>query len=244
MNGSLIGLKFLPFPDGTTRKTLAFTNVSASMLLPRIPAGAKIGLNPIEPPGALTDNLAGAGAGNVDNGDHKYVVTFVNFDGGETIAGTASGGVTVVDKTADGKVALTAIPTGTVIAVKQRKVYRSKVGDLTKFYLLTTITDNTTTTYTDNTADASLGAEVSAIDTSYPYTICRRPSQLVVDTDQRVHVAFGPTAPTVTSAYQLVEAGEREILDVPQNALYIAALRVSANGTLGMSYTALYQDVV
>ncbi|MBK7493564.1 MAG: hypothetical protein IPI17_17770 [Nitrosomonas sp.] len=48
-------------------------------------------------PGALTVAL-GSGAGNVDNGAHRYVVTFVTSDG-ETQAGDVSSSVTVVDKT-------------------------------------------------------------------------------------------------------------------------------------------------
>lgn len=242
MNGSLIGLKFLPFVDGTFRKTLAFTNVSAAGLLTRSVAGAKWGMRPPAAPGALTDALAGAGAGNVDNGEHKYVVTFVTADG-ETVAGTVSGGVTVVDKTVNGQVALSAIPTGRANTVKARKVYRSKVGDLTAFFLLTTISDNTTTTYTDNTADAGLGAEVHDEDTSYPYRLLRLPSQIVVDTDQRVYIGFGATSPTITSGNQLLEIGERQIVDVPEGSLYIGALRAgSSNGTLGYSQTALYMD--
>src|SRR5262249_42315303 len=41
--------------------------------------------------------------------------------------------------------------------VTQRKIYRTKVGG-SSYFLLTTLADNTSTTYTDNIADASLGA--------------------------------------------------------------------------------------
>jgi hypothetical protein len=106
-------------------------------------------------PGACSAALAGAGAGNVDNGTHAYKVTFVTA-AGETTTGNAVT-VTVANKTTNGQVSLTAVPTGAAGLVTQRKVYRSKAGG-GPFYLLTTIADNTTTTYTDNTADASLGA--------------------------------------------------------------------------------------
>jgi len=46
-----------------------------------------------------------------------------------------------------------------------RKVYRTVVGGA-QLKLLTTIADNTTTTYTDSTADGSLGANVPTSDTS------------------------------------------------------------------------------
>ena len=42
------------------------------------------------PPGALTDDLAGLGAGNLTAGAYTYKVTFVTA-GGETDGGTVSG---------------------------------------------------------------------------------------------------------------------------------------------------------
>lgn len=113
-------------------------------------------------PGALTVAL-GSGAGNVDNGAHRYVVTFVTADG-ETQAGDISSSVTVVDKTVNGKISLTAIPVGGSI-VTSRKIYRTAAGGST-YLLLTTIADNTTTTYADNTADSSLGAEAPSTNTT------------------------------------------------------------------------------
>jgi hypothetical protein len=110
----------------------------------------------IAPPGACTDDLAGAGAGNVDDGAHSYKITFVTSSG-ETDGGTASAGVTVADKSTDGKVALTAIPTGSA-GVTARKIYRTVAGDTGDYKLVDTIADNVTTTYEDDTADAGLGA--------------------------------------------------------------------------------------
>ena len=105
-----------------------------------------------KPATACTAVLAGDGAGNVDNGTHYYKVTFITTEG-ETEGNKASAGVTVTDKTSDGKINLTNIPTGSnkVIA---RKIYRRW---LWVYQLLATISDNTTTTYLDNTANADLG---------------------------------------------------------------------------------------
>lgn len=108
-------------------------------------------------PTAPTAALAGSGAGNVDNGTHNYKVTFVNA-AGETNLGTVSNTITVVGNTTNGKVSLTGIPLGAT-STTARRIYRAKAGVLTNWYLLTTISDNTTTTYTDNTADASLGID-------------------------------------------------------------------------------------
>ena len=93
-------------------------------------------------------------AGNVDNGAHRYLVTYVTADG-ETQAGVASAAVTVADKTVNGQVALTGIPLGGA-SVTARKLYRTLAGGTT-YALLATIANNTATTYTDNIADASLG---------------------------------------------------------------------------------------
>lgn len=107
--------------------------------------------------------LAGAGAGNVDNGTHKYQVTFVDGNGIESGFSTGTAPTaTVVDKTVDGKVAVSSIPTGPT-GTASRKLYRTKLNTATPYYLLTTINDNATTTYTDNTADASLGAQAGTV---------------------------------------------------------------------------------
>lgn len=112
---------------------------------------------PKSPSGTIAVALAGAGAGNVENGAHGYAFTYVDANGIESgTSGTAS--VTVTDKTTNGKVSVSSVavgPTGTA----SRKVYRTVAAGST-YKLLTTIADNVTTTYTDNTADASLGATI------------------------------------------------------------------------------------
>lgn len=120
-------------------------------------------------PVAPTAALAGAGAGNVDNGAHRYLITFVTADG-ETEAGEASSAVTIADKTVNGRVNLTSIPLGGS-AVTARKIYRTTAGGST-YLLLATISDNTTTVYTDNIADSSLGAAAPGTNTTVdPYLL-------------------------------------------------------------------------
>ena len=115
-------------------------------------------------PGALTAALATTPiAGNVDVGAHRYRVTFVTADG-ETEGGVVSDAVTVANKTTNGQVSLTAIPLGGS-AVTSRKIYRT-IAAGTTYLLLTTLSNNTATTYTDNTADASLGAACPAVNTT------------------------------------------------------------------------------
>jgi len=128
-------------------------------------AHAQIDLIAQEPaPGVITTALASpAIAGNVDNGAHRYLATFVTADG-ETQAGTVSVAVTVADKTVNGKIELTAIPLGGAL-VTSRKLYRTAANGTT-YLLLATIANNTATTYTDNIADTSLGAGAPSTNTT------------------------------------------------------------------------------
>jgi uncharacterized phiE125 gp8 family phage protein len=105
-------------------------------------------------PGAPTAALAGDGVGLVDDGAHRYRLTFLTLDG-ETEGGTISAAVVVADKSVNGQVALTELPLGgsNVLA---RKLYRTMAGGA-DFFLLATIADNETTSYQDNIADAGLG---------------------------------------------------------------------------------------
>lgn len=122
------------------------------------------GTNAEPAPGAVTAALASpAVAGSVTAGVHRYLATFVTADG-ETEAGAVSSAVTVADAAVNGKVSLTAIPLGGS-AVTSRKLYRTAAGGST-YLLLATIADNTTTTYTDNIADASLGAGAPSANTT------------------------------------------------------------------------------
>ena len=109
-------------------------------------------------------------------GGHKYVITYTTLDG-ETIMGTLSAQVLVLDKSVNGQVELTAIPVSAQPGVTARKVYRSKAGVAatlrTHFFLVGTIANNTATTYTDNVADSALGASPPAANDagSYSYKV-------------------------------------------------------------------------
>jgi len=115
---------------------------------------------PSAPTAAL---ISPAAAGNVENGAHRYGVTFVTADG-ETELGTVTAAVTVADKTVNGKVYLSNIPLGGSF-VTSRKLYRTVAGGST-YLLLATLADNTTTVYTDNIADASLGAQAPSVNST------------------------------------------------------------------------------
>lgn len=127
-------------------------------------SGASLRLDALAAPTASTAALAGAGAGNLTNGAYIYKVTYVTAIG-ETTGGTSSNTVTVTDATTNGQINLTAIPVSAELMVTSRKIYRTVAGGST-FLLLTTIANNTATTFTDNVADASLGAAVQLQNTT------------------------------------------------------------------------------
>ena len=101
--------------------------------------------------GMLAAVVAGTALGV---GAYAYQVTFVDMQGGETRASPSTNATTTTNNQA---VSLTAIPTGPT-GTGQRNLYRTKVGGST-LYLLHVFSDNTTTTFSDTTADTSLGTQ-------------------------------------------------------------------------------------
>jgi hypothetical protein len=92
-------------------------------------------------------------SGNVTAGTHYYAVAFVTALGQTDVRVTAS---TVTTDASNGQVTVT-FPVSSDPRVTARKLYRSKAGGANyQTWVLATINDNTTTTYVDNIADASL----------------------------------------------------------------------------------------
>jgi hypothetical protein len=114
----------------------------------------------IAAPGTAPTLAVGA-AGN-PSGTYKYKVTFLNAEGTESANSPASSEITVSSQQID----LSDIPTSSDGQVTQRKIYRFG-GTLTDYYYIATINDNTTTTYTDNTADTAVGGLLDPYD-RYP----------------------------------------------------------------------------
>ncbi len=109
------------------------------------------------PAGTASPALAGAGAGNLSNGAYKYIVTYVTSVGQTNyLLGNLTSAVTVVDFTTNGQVLISSIPTDATGTATARKLYRTLVGGVGNVYLVTTLANNTTTTFTDNVSDATL----------------------------------------------------------------------------------------
>jgi hypothetical protein len=105
--------------------------------------------------------LAAGGAGN-PNGAYKAQVTFVA--GTQETAGGVEATITVTNQ----QINWTNIPIGPA-GTTARKLYRTAAaGASGSEKLATTISDNTTTTFTDNVADGSLGATVPNASTFIP----------------------------------------------------------------------------
>ncbi len=97
------------------------------------------------------------------NGGYKYSITFVTAEG-ETFVNTFSAQVNPVLQQVD----LTNIPTSADTRVTARRIYRTTVGGsiASTLSLVTTINDNITTIYTDNTLDGALGVKAPCRDTT------------------------------------------------------------------------------
>lgn len=122
-----------------------------------IDVGALTLFQPIANPSAPT--VAAAAQSGVLNGAYQYiqvnVTGWVGSDGSFYVAGFAPSPASATVNPANQQVTvtLTTGPSGTIA----RLLYRTTAGGNT-FKYLTWIGDNTTTTYTDNIADGSLGA--------------------------------------------------------------------------------------
>lgn len=113
--------------------------------------------NSFSPPLAAPSGAVVAGSG-IEAGVHRYRVT-ATYSGGWETPLSSGGELTMVLTTAT-NVNLSSIPTASVLGSETptaRKIYRTPANGTT-FYLLTTISNNVTTTYSDSTADGSLGA--------------------------------------------------------------------------------------
>jgi len=110
-------------------------------------------------------------SGNVTAGTHSYRITFVDGHDYESSPSPASNIITA-DATHQ-QVSLSSIPIGPtasgedgLFGVAKRRVYRTVAGNTGSGKLVGEIADNTTTVFTDNVADGSLGVPAPGISVS------------------------------------------------------------------------------
>lgn len=142
---------------------------------------------------------------DISNGTTTYSDTLADASLGSTEVGAATALYLAAD--------LSSIPVGPS-GTTSRKVYRT-VANGSTYKLLTTIANNTTTTFTDTTADASLGATAPTVDTSGLVT-------------QSGDVAAGSTTVLVTSTAPFQAAG---------GWAFIGALAIRYTGLTGDALT-------
>lgn len=177
-------------------------------------AGFKIGAPVVAPISNLT---AAVGAAGSLTGTYGYTVTFVLDDGAETEPwpGTA----TTVSPSSR-QVNLTSIPVSSSASVSARRIYRTVASavDPKDYYFLAEIPNNTTTTYTDNIADGSLGSPVKWLGTASG-TITNEAGRVAagLGPQQSVAIGDGSNAGYATTAIGF-EAG-RDITSGRRNTL-------------------------
>ena len=111
---------------------------------------------------APTAATVAVGAAGVLTGNYYYRITFVT-----ALGETETGVVSALVAPSSQQVNLSAIPISSDTAVTSRKIYRTTAGgSVLLCQLVTTIANNTTTTYSDNIADGSLGAAESRTNTT------------------------------------------------------------------------------
>jgi hypothetical protein len=107
------------------------------------------------PPTTATAGSAATGAALASGASYTYKVTYVNSQSVEGDVGPAT--TFVVTANSMGNIALTSIPVAPQsFGVDARRIYRTENGGST-FKRLTTLANNTTTTFEDNILDAALG---------------------------------------------------------------------------------------
>jgi uncharacterized phage protein gp47/JayE len=127
-----------------------------------------------------------AGSAGALTGAYRYKVTFVTAQG-ETQGGAEAGPVTLAAQQAN----LTNIPLGPT-GTTSRKIYRTAAGGATGTEkLVHTISDNTTTTYTDNNADGTLTTAVPTENSTAAFTGCTGGTGTLNDGDPVVQSGLG-----------------------------------------------------
>ena len=174
--------------------------------------------------------VQGSATGNL-TGSYQYEVTFTDTYG-ESLPSSASSPVTIT-----GQASVSAIPLGPPYC-SSRKLYRT-VASGTVYKLLTTIADNLTTTYTDNTADGSLGTanpptipEGESIQKVIGYNILAQP--MIASISASVVAVTSGTQPVINTQETIIatspSGGQVTLMPLFSASLVGTVLRLRNNG--------------
>lgn len=141
-----------------------------------------------EPSNTISAVTGGTAAGNL-NGSYSYKVAYINSYAAS--GDISSGAVTVTAANED--IVLTSIPVAPQsFGVSSRGIYRTDAGGAV-YKLITTIADNTTTTFNDNVASSAAGASAD-LDAGKPpnwiYAVTMQDRIFCVDEQNRSYVYY------------------------------------------------------
>jgi hypothetical protein len=235
---SLAGTTVLP---GGSNRFPTFADVNGAQLAERLYLGNGTDQNvrwdgsrieqvmPAQPVSGMTTSV---GSGGDMTGTYTYRVTFFSADGIDSQPSEATAPITI----GTARVNVANIPTAAATDDSQgRRLWRTLDGG-GDYYLIATISDNTTTTYEDNTADADVDLAVS-LDLQ---TVRFPPCKYLVNHQERMIGAWNTTE----------DAGKRTLFisdyQIPEICRLIAPLDEIDNPIYGMrvpvedEVTALY----
>jgi len=150
-------------------------------------------------------------------GTYQYAFTYVTA-AGETTPGPTLLFAHGVAGIADNMTNITPGPAGTTA----RKLYRTTVGPGAQLKLLATLADNTTTTYLDGLADASLGANVPTTNTATAQQVAL------------TNIPIGSATVTGRKVYRTVVGGAQlKLQSTIANNTATTLLDATADGSLG-----------
>lgn len=171
--------KIIPLADSTTALQITKAN-GVSAIITVDTTNGRIGINTTTPlerlhtkyghfrmeridaPMTAPTATVNPAPGNL-NGNYSYRISFVTSSG-ESEASTPTSNVVAP---ANQQINLTDIPISPLTEVVARKIYRTTAGgSVLSMRLVATINDNTTTTFTDNVADANLGSFAPRLNTT------------------------------------------------------------------------------
>jgi hypothetical protein len=166
----------LTMPTGVTvsaTKATQFAALAGSILATYGPTknvrinASTLGCFPLSITTPSTVITVAVGAAGVLTGDYLYKVSFVDKDSAVVVSESPLSGASSTLTLAAQRGTLSAIPVSTDDGVNCRRLYRTTSGG-SVFFFLADIDDNSTTTYSDNIADAALGTTAAATDLGNP----------------------------------------------------------------------------
>jgi len=133
--------------------------------------------------------------GDLEAGEYKFIITYVDEDGYESDGGAESAAMTADTHPNDGLIIV--IPCSSDDKVTKRRIYRTKV-DAATFYYDGEVANNTTTSYTSTISDSAIGLKTELhtdhdAPVSAPDLVSKRRARLAVSKDEETSLSHLPS---------------------------------------------------